>query len=47
VFLKGPTMFVLLALLAATAVAAIAGAISLTVTDGYGRMPQRSYARAI
>lgn len=41
-------MFVLLALFAAaTAVAAIAGAISLTVTDGYGRMPQRSYARAI
>ncbi|MEI3868002.1 MULTISPECIES: hypothetical protein [unclassified Microbacterium] len=40
-------MVVFLALLAATAVAAIAGAVSLTVTDGYGRVPARSYARAI
>lgn len=40
-------MVVFLALLAATAVAAIAGAVSLTVTDGYGRVPTRSYARAI
>ena len=40
-------MFVLLALLVVTSVAAIAGAIALTVTDGYGRTPQRSFARAI
>ncbi|NYF16666.1 hypothetical protein HDC37_001491 [Microbacterium sp. AK009] len=40
-------MVVFFALLAATAVAAIAGAVSLTVTDGYGRVPTRTYARVI
>ncbi|WJL96921.1 hypothetical protein QSU92_07075 [Microbacterium sp. ET2] len=40
-------MVVFFALLAATAVAAIAGAVSLTVTDGYGRVPARRYARTI
>jgi hypothetical protein len=45
--LKGPTMVALLVLLSATAVAAIAGALTLTVTDGYGRVPQRTHVRAI
>ncbi len=40
-------MVVFLVLLAVTAVAAIAGALALTVTDGYGRTPQRAYARTI
>ena len=40
-------MVALLVLLTATAFAAIAGALALTVTDGYGRIPERSYARSI
>ena len=40
-------MVVLLVLLTATSVAAIAGALTLTVTDGYGRVPRRTYVRTI
>jgi hypothetical protein len=44
---KGPTMVALLVLLTATAVTAIAGALALTVTDGYGRVPEQTYSRAL
>ncbi|WP_282448806.1 hypothetical protein [Microbacterium kunmingense] len=40
-------MVVFFALLITTAVAAIAGAVTLTLTDGYGRVPTRTYARVI
>lgn len=40
-------MLVFLLLLAVTVVAAIAGAVALTVTDGYGRVPQRSFVRTV
>ncbi|MGC5172540.1 hypothetical protein ACPW96_01270 [Micromonospora sp. DT81.3] len=40
-------MVALLVLLSATAVAAVAGALTLTVTDGYGRIPERTYVRVI
>jgi hypothetical protein len=40
-------MLVFLLLLAVTAVAAIAGAVALTMTDGYGRIPQRSFLRTV
>ena len=40
-------MIALLVLLSATAVAAVAGALALTVTDGYGRIPERTYVRVI
>jgi hypothetical protein len=40
-------MLVLLVLLSATAVAAVAGALALTATDGYGRIPERTHVRVI
>jgi len=40
-------MVVFLVLLIATAVTAVAGALALTVTDGYGRVPERTYVRTI
>jgi hypothetical protein len=40
-------MVALLVLLTATSVAAIVGALTLTVTDGYGRAPRRTYVRTI
>lgn|GEM_PF-3661488 len=40
-------MFALLALLAVTAVAAVVMAVVETARDGYGRIPEREYPRAI
>jgi len=40
-------MVALLVILSATAIAAVAGALTLTVTDGYGRIPERTYVRVI
>jgi len=40
-------MVALLVLLATTAVAAIAGALALAATDGYGRVPERTFVRVI
>jgi len=34
-------------LLAVGAIAAIAGTVTLTMTDGYGRVPDRTFARTI
>ncbi len=44
---KGIIVFALLALLAVTAVAAVVMAVVETARDGYGRIPEREYPRAI